>query len=445
MRSLILFMCFVILCVVSLTVPSVGVLTWGWIAIMSPHRLTWDFTYTLPLNMVIVGITFIAWMVSRERKYLPMNGTTGLILIFMGWLTVTTLTSLAPTNSWFYWNLHIKNLIFALAVMAIMRTQVRIQALIWMIALSIGYFGVKGGGFTLVNGGAYTVLGPPESVIEDRNHLALACCMVIPLLNYLRLTTANRMIKIGLILAMALTVVSVIGSYSRGGFMALAVTAFVFWLRSSGKLLTAVMIIGLFIPAMTFMPQEWKERITSIEDFQKDESVRGRFDAWNYATRVALDRPLIGGGVASTENVFVFQRYVPGRPPRAAHSIYFQVLGDQGFIGLGIFLMIGLAGWINSRKIIILGKKRAEYGWAVELGRMMQVSFISYLVAGAGLSMAYYSVFFVQVVIVSTVKAMLLQAERQAAQAQAPATTRVSRGGFLRPPPAPSPTPAPAN
>ena len=61
-----------------------------------------------------------------------------------------------------HWDLYIKNLIFALAVMAIMRSQVRIQALIWITVLSIGYFGVKGGGFTIVNGGAYTVLGPPE-------------------------------------------------------------------------------------------------------------------------------------------------------------------------------------------------------------------------------------------------------------------------------------------
>ena len=138
--------------------------------------------------------------------------------------------------------------------MAIMRSQVRIQALIWIMVLSIGYFGVKGGGFTIVNGGAYTVLGPPESIIEDRNHLALACCMIIPLMNYLRVTTANRLIKIGLMLAMALTIISVIGSYSRGGFLALSVTAFVFWLRSSGKLMTMVLLLACFIPAVSLMP-----------------------------------------------------------------------------------------------------------------------------------------------------------------------------------------------
>jgi len=435
MRSLLLFMVFLVLAMISLTMPSIGVLTWGWIAIMSPHRLTWDFTYALQLNIVIVIITFIAWVVSREPKRLPMSGTTMLILVFMAWLTITTMTSLTPSNSWFYWNLHIKNLIFALVVAAIMRSQVRIQAMIWIIALSIGYFGVKGGGFTIINGGAYTVLGPPESVIEDRNHLALACCMAIPLMNYLRVTTVNRLIKLGLVLAMALTIISVIGSYSRGGFLALGVTALVFWLRAPGKLLTLVLLAAVFVPTVMLMPQEWKDRIMSIESFQTDQSVQGRFDAWNYATRVAMDRPLVGGGVASTENAGVFQRYVPGRLPRAAHSLYFQVLGDQGPIGLVIFLAIGIAGWVNCGKIIRLARRKPEFGWAAHLGRMMQVSFISYFVAGAGLSMAYYTVFFVSVVIVSTVKAMLLRLEREAMRPQARA-----RRQSLRPATATVPT-----
>src|SRR3954452_15217473 len=187
MRSLLLFIVFLVLATISLTMPSIGVLTWGWIAIMSPHRLTWDFTYALQLNLVIAVVTFIAWAVSREPKRLPMSGTTILILLFMAWLSITTMTSLALSNSWFYWNLHIKKLIFALVVAAIMRSQVRIQAMIWIIALSIGYLAVKGGGFTIINGGASTVLGPPESVIEDRNPLALACWKAIPLMCYLRL------------------------------------------------------------------------------------------------------------------------------------------------------------------------------------------------------------------------------------------------------------------
>jgi putative inorganic carbon (hco3(-)) transporter len=429
MRSLILFMLFLVLAAVSLIMPGVGVLTWAWIGIMSPHRLTWDFTYNLQLNLIIVVVTFISWVGSREPKRLPMNATTLLILLLMAWMSLTAATSLAPRNSWYHWNINIRVLVFPLVVMAVMRSQVRIQALIWVIVLSVGYFGVKGGGFTIVNGGTWTVLGPPESAMDDRNHLALACCMIIPLMNYLRMTTANRLIRIGLVMAMALTIISVIGSYSRGGFLALGVTVFLFWLRSSGKLVTATLLLASLLPALMLMPNTWWNRINTIEQYQEDESVRGRFDAWTYAVRVAKDRPLLGGGVASTENKAVFQRYVPGRPARAAHSIYFQVLGDQGIIGLAIFLAIGLVGLLNSQMLIKLSRRRPEFIWAFHLGRMMQVSFVTYFVGGAALSMAYYTVFYVSVVIVSTVKVMLLRAERAAADPRA----RVSRGRLLRP------------
>jgi probable O-glycosylation ligase (exosortase A-associated) len=265
--------------------------------------------------------------------------------------------------------------------------------------------------------------------------------MIIPLMNYLRVTTANRLIKIGLMLAMALTIISVIGSYSRGGFLALSVTAFVFWLRSSGKLMTMVLLLACFVPAVSLMPASWKDRIGTIENYQKDDSVQGRFDAWNYAMRVAKDRPLLGGGLATTEVGAVFRKYVPGRPQRAAHSIYFQVLGDQGPIGLLIFLSIGVVGWLNTRSIIRLSKGKPEFEWAWHLGRMMQVSFISYFVAGAALSMAYYSVFFLSVVIVALVKEILVKAERAAVQPAA----RVRRGGFLRPAETPAPASAPAS
>lgn len=213
-------------------------------------------------------------------------------------------------------------------------------------------------------------------------------------------------------------------------------TAFVFWLRSSGKFVTMVLLLASFVPAVTMMPATWKERIGTIENFQKDESVQGRFDAWNYAMRVAADRPVVGGGLATTEVRQVFQRYVPGRPQRAAHSIYFQVLGDQGPVGLAIFLGIGLVGWLNTRAIIRMSRDRPEFEWAFHLGRMMQVSFISYFVAGAALSMAYYTVFFLSVVIVTSVRAILAAAERAELEQRAaaePAVARVSRGGFLRP------------
>ena len=100
MRSLILFMIFLVLAVLSLTMLSIGVLTWAWIAIMSPHRLTWDFTHTLQPQPRDRHHHIHRMGRAREPKRLPMNAATVAIMLFMAWMTLTTATSLAPANSW---------------------------------------------------------------------------------------------------------------------------------------------------------------------------------------------------------------------------------------------------------------------------------------------------------------------------------------------------------
>ena len=66
-----------------------------------------------------------------------------------------------------------------------MKDKIRLNCLVWVITVSVGYFGIKGGIFTILTGGNYKVWGPPQSNLEDNNALALAILMVIPLMIYL--------------------------------------------------------------------------------------------------------------------------------------------------------------------------------------------------------------------------------------------------------------------
>src|SRR5690606_20423076 len=103
-------------------------------------------------------------------------------------------------------------------------TRERLHALIWVIVLSIGFYGAKGGVFTLLSGGGNRVYGPDGSFIADNNHMALAMVMMVPLFRYLQLNSGLKLVRVGLGAAMGLTIVSALGSYSRGAMVALAVT-----------------------------------------------------------------------------------------------------------------------------------------------------------------------------------------------------------------------------
>jgi probable O-glycosylation ligase (exosortase A-associated) len=232
-------------------------------------------------------------------------------------------------------------------------------------------------------------------MIADNNHLGLALVMVIPLLNYLRLNSRHWLITAGCAIVALMAIFTVVGTYSRGGFIALLAISVAFWLRSKRRLalLGTALAFALLLPNV--MPEDWYNRMATIEGYAEDPSVAGRFAAWEASWNLALARPITGGGFRAIEITDVFLFYNPDAADRAgtaAHSIYFQTLGDHGFIGLLIYLAILLATWRNLRTVIAQGREKPELQWAVQLASMMQVSLIGFVVAGVALSMAYYDV-----------------------------------------------------
>ena len=237
MRDIVLILAIATGLGVTLYSPFTGVLLWTWVALQSPHQEVWGFSRSLPLNFVIAIVTICVWLLSRERKLPPSQFMIWVIVLFLAWITFNSFFAFLPDWSWHYWNLTWKIFALGLLVATLATNRVRITAIIWVVVVSLFYYGVKGGAFTLMTGGIYRVYGPPSSIIGDNNQLALALLMSLPLANYLRTQTANRYVSWVLLAGMALTLVSVIGSYSRGAIIALGALAIFGWLRSRRKIL----------------------------------------------------------------------------------------------------------------------------------------------------------------------------------------------------------------
>ena len=84
----------------------------------------------------------------------------------------------------------------------------------------------------------------------------------------------------------------------------------------------------------------------------------------------------------------------------AAHSVYFQMLGEHGYVGLLIFLSLGLAAWSTARRTIALARTRRERAWAGQLARAFQVSLVGYAVGGAFVNIGYWDLMYYEIVIV---------------------------------------------
>jgi probable O-glycosylation ligase (exosortase A-associated) len=148
-----------------------------------------------------------------------------------------------------------------------------------------------------------------------------------------------------------------------------------------------------------FMPQEWWDRMVTIRSYQEDDSAMGRLAAWKFAVDVAT-RNLLGGGF----EVFA------GKTD--AHSIYFEVLGEHGFVGLGLFVALGLFTWLSASRIRRAAEIAPDMAWMATLARMTQVSLVAYASAGAFLGMAYFDYVYNLVLIVVVCSTIL--AARQA-------------------------------
>lgn len=369
--------------------PWVGILLWSWLGYMNPHRLAWGFAYDFPFSMIVGLVTIAAFMASKEKKEMPWTRETIILLIFICWMLFTTFFAFYSDFAWLQWNKVWKIQMMVILTALIITDRRKLHWLIWVIALSLGFYGVKGGLFTILKGGAYRVQGPEGTFIGGNNELALALVMAIPLIRYLHLQETRKLIKIGLASAMVLTGVAAIGSQSRGGLVAMAAMGLFLWLKSRNKIVTGIyMAIAVAIMA-SVMPQEWYDRMSTIKTYQEDQSAQGRINAWHTAFNVAKDR--ITGGGFEMWHPSTFRQYAPDPTnARDVHSIYFEIMGEQGFFGFGLFMLLGLLAWIRAQQIIKRCKKDPDKKWAADLAAMIQVSLVGYAAGGAFLGMGYW-------------------------------------------------------
>ncbi|CDH43076.1 putative O-glycosylation ligase, exosortase A system-associated [Candidatus Contendibacter odensensis] len=406
-------------CIWALKRPYVGILTWIWISLMNPHRLGWGFAYDLPFAQMAALATFTGMIFSRDRLRFPVVAPSMILIFFITWMGATTLAAILPAESMEMYVKILKILVMTLVAMAIIRTREQINLLVWIVVLSLGYFGTKGGIFTILSGGAYRVWGPPSSYIEGNNELALALITTIPLMYYLACQDNRQWfgkystwVRRGLYAMMALSAFSALGSHSRGALLAMIAMTLMLWWRSKNKAVLGVALLMVLPLMMLFMPTEWFSRMETIGSYQEDASAMGRINAWTMAINIAKDR-FFGAGFI-TESDLIYNIYAPNPSLRlVAHSIYFQVLGSHGFIGLSLFLLFWWFTFRTARSAGSLSLGEPSLQWIGELSRMIRVGLIGYFVGGAFLNLAYFDLPYYMMVVIVAAQRLAMETKTQ--------------------------------
>lgn len=362
--------------------PFVGALIFAFISLANPHRYTWGFAYSMPWAFAYAAATMAGLLGTQDRLVADSIKRYSPILLYLAWMTVTTLYALEPLPARTRFVEVAKIHVMCVVTLMLLTDWKRIKLLVWITVGSIGFYGLKGGLFTLLSGGEFLVWGPPESAIQDNNHLAVGLVMMLPLLYWLYRDARKRWVKWLVLLTASMSAVSIFGSHSRSAFLGIAAMSTFLIMKSDKKLPVFLVAIVLASVAVFFMPQQYWDRIASIGTYEQDASSMGRINVWKTAINIANDR-LTGAGF-EYYGARVFERYSPNPADiHSSHSIYFQALGEHGWIGLFLFLMIWMYVWRVCGRIIRERGTILDAAEQVLLARMIQVSLIGFAVGGA--------------------------------------------------------------
>jgi probable O-glycosylation ligase (exosortase A-associated) len=409
MRGLALSMELLTLLPIACVRPFVGVILWSWVSFMDPQQLVWGFASDLPWAMLAFVATLVGCVLAGEPRRLALPNTTIMLLLFLACISLTSLAAQAPAGPVMQkWESVAKTVAGLLLTGALLTDRQRIHALVWILVLSLGFFGVKGGTFAIMTAGQYRVFGPPVSMIADNNHLAAALLVSLPLMNYLRLQSRYRVVRAGLAAAMGLTLLAVLASYSRGALLGLGVMVAFLWRNSPNKLAFGVVLAAVVGGGVAFMPDRWMDRMNTIETYQQDGSAMERLVMWSTAWKLALANPLTGAGFMGPYTRSVVDTVDPTSPARAVHSIWFEVLGEHGFPTFFVWLGITVTGLVNCRRILRAAQGVAELRWAYDLAKMVQVAIPVYLVAGTFLSLSYWDGYLTILVVLAAARVQVM-------------------------------------
>lgn len=402
MRDLLIALVVTFGCVAALRRPWIGVLLWTWIGLFNPHKYAYGFSVDAPLAAAAAVATGIGLVFTRERAS-PFKGEPVVVLfVFMLWITLSWAMGLDPRRDFEQWLKVMKIDVMLLVTLALLHSKKHIFAFAWVVSMSLGVLGAKGGLFTLATGGGSRVWGPSGTFIAGNNEFALALVVTIPLLRFLQMQLSSKRGQHVMTLVMLLCAVAALGSHSRGALLALSGMAIVMWWRGRNRFVGGVAFLSIAVSLLAFMPENWTLRMATINSYEVDPSALGRLSAWSLAWNAAFQYPFGVGFNATLAELF--ERYSIyglefGTP--VAHSIYFQVLGHHGFVGLALFLLMWIVSWWSAGRLRKEAQGIPEARWCFDLAGMCQVALVGYLVGGAFLSLAYLDLpYYVMILIV---------------------------------------------
>lgn len=393
--------------------PFLFVLCFCYIDIVAPQRLSYFLINSIPISLIVFILAIIGWLAFDDKRDTRWSGRQTLMLILLFYCWMTTMNADFPVEALDKWGWVWKALVWAIFLPLTLRTKLRIESLLLFMLLSAATIAIAGGIKTAAGGGGYgelqLLLSENYGLYEGSTMSTVAVSIIPAILWFRRHGTVFppdwRVSLFCFALCFACMLLPV-GTQARTGLICLGVLALLSLRAVKHRLLYIMGAVLLVAAAIPFLPQSYTQRMETLQDYRTDQSASTRVAVWAWTWDYAKDHPFGGGFEAYMQNRLRVEttgsNADAGRPgagdpvihdeqSRAYHSAYFEMLGEQGYPGTLLWLLLHITGIVQMERLRrrYLKTRRAEEQWIAPLATALQHGHIVYMVGSLFVGIAF--------------------------------------------------------
>ncbi len=403
---------FGLLLVMGLRHPFIWVLAYLYVDILSPAKIGWMILPSIPFSLIAFAAVFGGWLLIDDKTGSRFGLRQWLIVLLLAYCAMTTFTAQFPEAAALKWAWVWKALIFAAFMPLTLTTRLRIEAATLVMVLSVGAIVIDGGMKTAFGGAGYgtlTFFVRENSGIYEGSIISAVAMSIIPLALWLArhgtIFPPDWRVRLFVAALIFACLLIPIGTEARTGLLCAGVIGALLMRSVKHRFAYAALAGVALLVAVPFLPASFAERMSTIGDHKGDQSASTRLAVWSWTLDYVKQHPLGGGfnayianevsyDLVTTEqvgNAVVTENQRITEKSRAYHSSYFEMLGEQGYIGFGLWIWLQLLGlWQMERlRRHWIGRSEPDCQWQAPLATALQLGQVSYLVGSLFVGIAF--------------------------------------------------------
>ncbi len=408
MRDLLLITFITVLALMGMRRPFLFVLGYIYIDIVSPQRLSYYLLNSIPVSLIFFGLAAIGWALADDKSEAKPTARQLMMVLLLALCGYTTATADFPVQAMEKWDWVWKALIFATFLPVTLYTRLRIEMTLVFMLLSLSVIVVVGGVKTLAGGGGYGTLNLMVSnnsgLFEGSIISAVAICVIPVILWLAKYCTVfpNRLFTKIYCYALAFACLLIpIGTQARTGLLCIAFLV-VLELRATKRRFTYIAVVAaIALAAIPLLPASYTSRMDTIAGYKGDSSASTRIAVWKWTIDYVAEHPFGGGFNCFLQNKLTIDltyktadgtivKAVGYDGARAFHNSYFEMLGEQGYFGLALFLILHLTSIMRMELIRRSYRQtEGEHEWVAPLASALQHGHLIYLLGASFVGIAF--------------------------------------------------------